>query len=428
MTERGPSSRGAGSVAIVLGAAVSGLGAYAFQVIGTRGLGEVGYAPVGVLWTLQYLIFSVLLHPVETFLARLVARNDRQPGQLGRTIRRVAAWTVAVSVVLGVVSHALRDRLFLGSDGFTLALVAIVLTYGAFVVLRGVLAGAGHYRDYAVATGAESTLRVVAGAAVVAGGASALGVAATLPIGAAIVVLAWLHRGPDLLRREAPALLPGGLPVSGPLAFLLVAGAVNASAQLLLAGAPLVLLALDAPAAAVSVCFVTVTLARAPLVFGYGGVLSRILPPLTRRAEAGDTAGLRRAGLLLVPASVSAALLGGLVAAAVGPSIIAATFGAGLRPSAGFVGLSVAAAVLATGNLLLNQVLIARHSERRLPLPWLIALAAALVVVAVVPWAPLDRVGLAFLVGEVVAVGGLVVALVTAPPLRAPTPRAASLF
>ena len=75
-------ARSNGVLAVLVGSGLSGLGAYGFQVLGTQALGAEGYAPVGVLWTLQFLLFSVVLYPVETWVTRLRVTSDH-PGGAG---------------------------------------------------------------------------------------------------------------------------------------------------------------------------------------------------------------------------------------------------------------------------------------------------------------------------------------------------------
>src|SRR5690606_29991495 len=55
---------------MVVGSLIAGVGAYAFQVVTARGLGEVGYAPISVLWTIQYLLLAVVLYSMESYVTR----------------------------------------------------------------------------------------------------------------------------------------------------------------------------------------------------------------------------------------------------------------------------------------------------------------------------------------------------------------------
>ena len=57
--------RSDGTLDIVLGSLVAGLGGYAYQFIGGRALGEEGFAPIGVLLTAHFLAFVIVLMPIE---------------------------------------------------------------------------------------------------------------------------------------------------------------------------------------------------------------------------------------------------------------------------------------------------------------------------------------------------------------------------
>ena len=410
-------ARSNGVLAVLVGSGLSGLAAYGFQVLGTQALGAEGYAPVGVLWTLQFLLFSVILYPVETWVTRLRVTSDHPGGAAHRqaVMRRLGVMIAATAVVLGLAAWLARGPLFHDSPALAAIVPFSLLAYGAYVVVRGLLAGGGLYVPYATATGVESLFRLLLAGLVVLAGATTTRLAWTLPSGALIAAALWWSRSRAGGTDSAPLLPEGAEP--GPGRFLAATVAANAAAQTLLAAGPLVAVPLGATAAQVSVCFVTVTLVRAPLVFGYGGLLSRLLPPLTRRAQAGDTAGLRSLGLRVVPVALAAGALGGLIAALLGPAVVQAFFGAGFRPEPVFIGTAAAAALLATGNLLLNQVLVARHSEQRLVLPWLGALAVAGFVLWLVPGSALTAIGVALLAGELAALAGLAISLATAGEL-----------
>lgn len=400
------SAAGGGTTAVVLGAAVAGVSAYGYQVVGSRAVGESAYAVVGILWTLQYLAFSVLLYPLEIWIARTVVTAGNVPSQLFvRAGCYVAAATAAVAAFA-----VLTDRSLFRDDARLVAVApATVLAYAVFVTVRGFVTGRGAFHLYGALTAGESGLRLCAAVGVVAIAPSVVPLAWCLPLGALLAAAL----GVVLLRRSAtgartsltgPGVIGGG-------DFLAPVATANVASQALLAGGPLVVPALGGGAADVAVCFVLLTLARAPLVFGYGGLLSRVLPPLTRRAQAGDVVGLLRGAARIVAVSSIVAAMGAAVALAVAEPVIAAVFGQGFRPPAAFGALAVAGALMATGNLLLVQVLVACAAERRLVLPWWSGLLVAVVLVAVLPWAPLLRVGSGLVVGEVTAAVGLLLAL-----------------
>src|SRR5690606_26791657 len=186
-------------------------------------------------------------------------------------------------------------------------------------VIRGHLVGRERFVAYAVVTGLESVVRIVVALPLVVVAPSTRGLAWTLPVGALGVAAWWLLSG---ARRSAGVSAAAGAPPAGAELgasagrYLLATTAANAAAQTLLAAGPLVLIALGASAAEVSVFFVVATAARVPLVFAFGGLLSRVLPPLTALAR-DDRRRMRSLvvaiGAATPPASVVAGLAGALV-------------------------------------------------------------------------------------------------------------------
>jgi O-antigen/teichoic acid export membrane protein len=396
--------------AVVLGGVASSLAAYAFQIIGARALGDEAYAPVGILWTLQYLVLTIGLLSTEAYVTR---RHGVTAGVWG--------WIVGLAAVVGVgVALAGPDLLRAapttgggaagaaggsgaagagaGTDPVLWAVVAgaIVLGFGLFVVVRGQLAAGRRYVAYGVMTGGESVVRLAVAAGLLLAGGGPVALAATLPIGGAVLALPWLRT----LRR-------GRVPVDSgrPLPFLVRTTAANGVAQVLLAAGPLAVAALGGSAAAVTIVFVTTTAARAPMVFVHSGALARILPPMQRMAEEGRHADLRR-----MLAHSTAPVVGGLAlvaaaGAAVGPPLVALTFGAGLRPSTPFAALSAVSVGLAMLALVMNQVAIAVDAEHALVLPWAAGLLAAAGGLVLAADLPVDlRVAVASAVGLATAV------------------------
>ncbi len=378
-----------GTRVIVLGGVVSSIAAYLFQILGARGLGEDAYAPVGILWTLQYLTLTVALVSVE---AHVTSREGVTRGAL--------AWIAGLAVAVGVgVALVPAPALGTGSAAWPWAAAAIVIGFGMFVVVRGQLAAQQAYRGYGLMTGGESVVRLVVAAVLIGVGGGASALAFTLPAGAALVTLPFLGR----LRTRRPD--RGGLPQPAALPFLLRTTLANGVAQVLLAAGPLVVALLGGADAVVTMVFVTTTAARAPMVLIHSGTLARILPPMRRMVAEGRsgelTAILRRAAL---PALLVLLVLAG-IGAVLGPPLVALTFGAALRPSALFAGLTTASVGLAMIALVVNQVVIAGDGERRLVLPWVLGLSAALGALAA-PVAPVEvRVATASVVGLAVAVG-----------------------
>jgi len=407
---------------VLFGSLASGLGAYAFQVLGVRVLGEVAYAPISILWTLQYLVSTIALYSAEAFVTRTATLHGDAAHTLGRPIRVIGVWVLALAVVFGAGTWALRDALFAGAGDLAVVTGLLIASYGAFFVIKGRMAGTGRFRSYGAATALESIGRILVAIPVLVLAGTTRSLAWIMPLGPAMVAVWWLY---DRRRVHRPdPLPPDEVPVqTGGAAgrFLAATTVANAVSQALLAAGPLVLLPLGASAGEVSVFFVTITAARVPLVFAFGGMLSRILPPLTRLARAGQDRSLRRIAVLIAVGSSGLGVVGGAAAWVLGPALIAAFFGSGSRPGQTFVALTTFGVLLATGSALLNQVLIARHSEGRLVGPWSAALVAAVVAVLTSSGSATLRVSIGFAAGEIVALVGLFLAIWTAPRLPAPT-------
>ena len=388
---------------LVAGSVCGGIGAYLFQVVGTRALGGQGYAPLATLWTIQYLCWSIFLFTVETYVTReLVTRHGQAlPRSL---VTRLVAWITLVALAVAVSSWMTRAWLFDGQDALALVAGLTVLSYGAFAIARGRLAGTHDFRTYGLVSAFESLLRLLLAVGVVAVSPSAHSLAWTLPAGPA-GALVWLRsrrrEGSTRARRDEPGTHAG----EG--RFLALTSLANAATQLLLAGGPLVLVVLDAPPADVSVFFVTFTAARVPIVLALGGLLSRALTTFTRIAQEGRRA---RSSLArrIAAGTVGAALIAGAIGAAVGPEMIELLFGGTLRPPRWLAAAAGAGVVMATGGMLLNQVLVAAHLERKLVAPWALGLSAAGALVPLAGGTAMMRVALAFVVGQAVALLGLV--------------------
>ena len=414
--------RSPGTTSVLVGSGLAGVGAYIFQVIGTRALGDEAYAPIGVLWTVQYLALTVALVSVEAYLTRTITVSASDDARVRRAVLTLSGWVGAVAVLVGAGTWIWRGPLFQDA-GDDLALVAAltVLGYGLLVLVRGHLAGMGRFQAYGAVTGAESMLRVAAALPVALFVSTTRSLAWTLPLGTFAVAAWWLAAGRRTQRtrdrrrdRDLAHVATAALPGRSTGSYLAATTTANAASQTLLAGGPLVLVPLGAGPAEISVFFITITAARVPLVFAFGGVLSRVLPALTRAAQAGQLRRLRRLAVGIAGAALAVAVAGAGAGAWIGPEVVAFFFGAAFTPAGWFVALTVAGITLATASLGLNQILIAMGAELRLVAPWLAGLAAGGATVLAVGGAPTLRVAAAFLVGEVIALGGLLAALLSA--------------
>jgi hypothetical protein len=135
-----------GTTWIAIGSTVNGLAAFGFQVVGTRALGPTAYAPIGVLWTLQYLWIAVAVTAVEAYVTRMTTVSGPRSPELARFLRLFGRWLLLTGTVTAAGGWLLRDLVFDGSGSLGLALGLVVIGYGWYAVIRGRAAGDEAFR------------------------------------------------------------------------------------------------------------------------------------------------------------------------------------------------------------------------------------------------------------------------------------------
>ncbi len=387
-----------GTSTMVLGTLVAAVAAYAFQLVAGRALGPEQFAPITVLWTVQFLIFTTVFLPIEQLTIRRLAADD--PQRAPRTLFMV---TVVAAVVVATTFGAVTlDRLLDGRPMYLGVIVVLIAAYGGFAVARGALAGRRRFDSYGWATMAESVVRLAVAAGLIALGAGVTGVAWSLVPGAFAVYLWRPFRGtakPD-----------ASLAAEGSGAALATFVAANAASQTIVAAGPLVVGALGGGAKEVSVFFETFLLFRAPLSVAYS-LVARVLPPFTRLVEAGRSIELHRWATRLGIVAAGLAGAGFLVGDLIGPQLVAVFLGEEYRPDSLLAGYAISGVVVATTALFVQQMLIALHATGAMAAAWSGGLVAAAVTIAVAPGSASDRVGLGFLIGEAVALALIVAAV-----------------
>jgi O-antigen/teichoic acid export membrane protein len=223
--------------------------------------------------------------------------------------------------------------------------------------------------------------------------ASALSLAWAMALGSLTVVATRFWR----FDHQAPS---GS--IAGASKFLGVYVVASAASQILLAGAPLAVLAMGGSPELISIAFVTFTLYRAPLTLTYL-LQGRILPYLVRMVETGDRTETDRLVSRAIAAGAGLCLAGALTGYLVGADVVQLLLGAEFRPSAVVSALVAGGVVAAVTTQIVGQVLVAEGRTAALALVWSMGLVVATVVLLVSSLEPLTRVALAFAIGELVA-------------------------
>jgi len=384
---------------MVAGTLVAAVAAYLFQLVAGRVLGPEKLQPIVVLWTIQFLVFTIVFMPMEQLTIRRL-----NSAVAAAAPWRLFLWLIGASTVGAVLyGWATLDRQFGGNPWFLLILAALIAAYGGFALGRGFLAGRRRYREYGLSVLAESMLRLILAIALLGAGIGALGVSWTLVAGALVVWMWNPLRGER--RREAGVAREAG---SGSILATFITA--NASAQTLVAAGPLVVSALGGNALAQSVFFETFLLFRAPLTIAYS-LIARVLPPFTAMVDRGEAHILRRWAVRIALAGAVLAPVAYGVGRLVGADLVELLLEPEFRPTAELAALAAAGTTLATVSLVEQQLLIAMRATRRMAAAWLVALLVAALVIIPDGAEPSLRVGRAFLAGETTALLALTAAI-----------------
>jgi O-antigen/teichoic acid export membrane protein len=380
-----------GTSAIVAATAFAAVAVVVFHALGSRLLGPDGFAPIAVLWTLMFLLHTVLLFPAEQHLTRALVVT-RTPSQIAK-IRHEMILSFSLALLIGVVFTAVTlDRFFDGSPAYVAFIALIVVNRSIMVASRGVLAGHRRFLGYGVSMGLEALGYLVGGivVALVDGNAIAFGVVMVLaPL---VTLVSGPFRGTAGTEdRHLVDAQPGSF-----LAWLVLA---TGASQLIIAGGPIAVSFVGGSAAAVSVYFTSFALLRGPLTSAYA-LVARVLPDFTELAHGDDPGQLWKWAMRIVVGGLVAAALGALGAGLLLRPIVDAVYGAEFAPPVLAAVLGGAGVGLGLGALFATQVYSAAGLGRHLVFGWISGLVAALAILVLVPIDPVNRVALAFVAGE----------------------------
>jgi O-antigen/teichoic acid export membrane protein len=381
-----------GTTFMVAGALIGALGAYVFQVYGTRNLEPEEFAPVSVLWTAMFILATVLLVPVEQYVTREVAHGRRA---LPDDIRPIGLMTVITALIGGLFVFVTAEELFFSDPIYILQMVLLMVGYALLMTAKGVLAGSRNFAGVGWVLIIETLARLLGGVVLLRLFAEAEMLGWGMVIGAFSVLGLgwWRHDGGESRTAAAPAGKFLGGYVGG-----------TASSQVLLAGAPLAVAALGGSPALISVIFVTFTLYRAPLTLIFA-LQGRVLPYLVGLDRDKNHTHLAKIAKRVVIGGAVLAVSGWLVGWLVGANVVGVLYGTEYSPTQTVAAFAAAGVMAAAAAQIASQVLVAEGKTVRLSWAWLGGLMVGLVTLLVLPGDPDSRVAVAFAAGEFSALG-----------------------
>ena len=383
--------RAEGTARMIGGSLAGALGAYLFVVLGGRQLGTVEFAPIALLWTVFFIVATVVLVPLEQFVTREVGRGRRVLTEDRGALAMVIGGTATALAVFVVV---FSEALFAGELVFAGQAFLLATFFGMMQVGKGILAGHRRFAAYGLVLALEGVFRLAAAVVLIALAprATFLGWAMVAAPLCVFVVRPWRHDRttvPDVAATPAAGFL--GNYVAG-----------SAASQLLLAGAPLGVVALGGDAALRSVIFTTFTLYRAPLTLIYN-LQGRVLSFLVRSDGNGLDVGRLISRLAVF--GLALASVAGVVGWLVGPAVVEILFGADFRPAALVAALVAAGVMVASATQIMAQALVAAGSTGQLAGAWVGGLAVGILTMFLASGGPGARVAIGFLAGEATAFG-----------------------
>jgi O-antigen/teichoic acid export membrane protein len=412
-TARPTRSYGSGARILSIGIASTGLLTFAYFSIASKVLGPAAAKRIDLLWSVMFVIISVIYRPIEQLLSRTIAER-RARGHSASSLRvpmLIQATFALIFLVVALSLHGeLVDHVFEGDHALYDVLVVGTLAYAASYFARGWLAGNQRFGLFGGLVLMESSSRICFAIAValgVAGGGTtvALGIAAAPFVSLVVVPLAFLRaRGspagdPTTVREQPAGVLAAPITVDeadaalagpgtegvqeaaahGDLSlrrgggFAVWVSSIMLSEQMLLNAAVLTVDATSSRKALAGIVFNVLLIARAPLQL-FQAIQTSLLPHLTGlEATEGHAAFARaiRITILAIAGFAAAVALGLLLA---GPFALEHVF-FGQHYSYGRFGLALIGVGmglhLTSGAL--NQAALARDRARAAAGCWALA-------------------------------------------------------
>jgi O-antigen/teichoic acid export membrane protein len=375
------SGYGAGAKILSIGIASTGLVTFAYFSVASYALETAEYKPIALLWSVLFVIVSVIYRPIEQLLSRTIADRRARGHETGHPLKTPmliqAAFALAFLVVALVLRGPIQDDLFDGSSTLYWVLVVGVLAYAASYFARGWLAGHQWFALYGALVFMEATSRLLFAVAVAVGIASgqsvvAMGMAAAPFVSLVVVPLAFSRRpratdGAKAIDEQALGLARGGR-------FAVAVLCIMVAEQTLLNAGVLAadLTATDTVVAAY--VFNAMLIARAPLQL-FQAIQGSLLPHLAGLEATAGRAEFERAiriTILAIAAFAGAVAVGLLVLGPFAMSILLPDEGSYGRLGLAAVALGMGAH-LAAGTL--NLAALARDHAGAAAAAWLLSAA-----------------------------------------------------
>jgi O-antigen/teichoic acid export membrane protein len=326
---------GRGARVLSLGIATTGLVTFAFFALASHALGPVDYKGISLLWSVMFLIISIIYRPVEQLLSRTISVRRAQGLHGGHPLRIALVIQLAFALVFLVVALAARDRIqnevFDGSATLYWVLVVAVLAYAASYFARGWLAGHQRFGLYGGLVLMESLSRclfALAAAIGIAHGQAfvALGIAAAPLLSLIVVPLALHGQDPGPATGVSSGGRGGGLSLRGGAGFAGAVLVVMAAEQALLNGPVVLVDATSTNAALAGFAFNVLLITRAPLQL-FQAIQTTLLPHLSALETSENEADFRQALriIVLAIAGFAGAVVLGLLL--IGPWAMGVLFG-----------------------------------------------------------------------------------------------------
>jgi O-antigen/teichoic acid export membrane protein len=377
---------GRGARILSIGIATTGLFTFAYFSVASHVLGEVPAKRIDLLWSVMFVVISVIYRPIEQLLSRSIAER-RALGHAAHSLRTPLLIQGGFALTFLVVALALKgpiqDDLFDGSATLYWVLVVGILFYAASYFARGYLAGHQWFGLYGGLVLMESVSRFLFPVLVAIGLAEgesfvALGIAAAPFV--SLMVVPWALRRRTRMASAGPA---PDAEVRSSAGFALSVAGIMLAEQALLNAPVLTVDATAANAALAGIVFNVLLIARAPLQL-FQSIQTSLLPHLAGlEATEGHAAFAKaiRITVLAIAAFAGAVALGLLV---IGPFVMSHLFGQDF--SYGRVGLALVGVGmglhLTAGTL--NQAALARGQAALAGGTWL-AVAVLFVIWTLVP-------------------------------------------